>query len=212
MASFAQLSIFDRIINLPELTVKDYQFIDGFGVVIIVEKKEKKATCPHCGKKSDRLHQNYRYLVRDLPLMEQDAYLRVNRRQFKCSRCQKPFTEHFDCIKKTRTYTERLAQKVITEVLESDLKNVAQRNGLSEKEVETILKEKFSDLETEKPKGLKKLGIDEIAWVKGQKNYCAVLVDLQTRKPVDILEKSAPPAPRSPRRKDGASKNSGMFA
>ena len=97
-------------------------------------------------------------------------------------------------------------------MLESDGKNVAQRNGLSEQEVETILKEKFADLKTDKPKQLKKLGIDEIAWVKGHKNYCAVLVDLETRKPVDILEKSAPPAPRSPRRKDGASKNSGMLA
>ena len=189
MASFPQLNIFEQIINLPEFTVKNYRFIDGFGLVLILEKKEKKAICPHCGKKSDKLHQNYRYLVRDLPIMEHDVYLKVNRRQFKCSYCKKPFTEHFGSIKKTRTYTERLAEKIIAEVVESDVKNVAQRNGLSEKEVETILKEKFSDLETEKPKGLKKLGIDEIAWVKGQKNYCAVLVDLETRKPVDILEK-----------------------
>ncbi len=97
--------------------------------------------------------------------------------------------EKFDFVEKTRTYTKRLAEKVIREVIESDLKNVAERNGLSEKEVETILKEKFSDLKTEKPKGLKKLGIDEIAWVKGHKKYCAVLVDLETRKTVDILDK-----------------------
>ncbi len=64
---------------------------------------------------------------------------------------------------KTRTYTSRLAQKVIREVIESDIKNVAERNGLSENEVATILKEKFSDLKTDKPTGLKKLGIDEIA-------------------------------------------------
>ncbi len=194
MASFPQLNIFEQIINLPEFTVKNYRFIDGFGLVRILEKKEKKAICPHCGRKSDKLHQNYRYLVRDLPMMEPDVYLRVNRRQFKCSHCQKPFTEHFDSIRKTRTYTERLSEKIITEVIESDLKNVAQRNGLSEKEVETILKEKFAELKIDKPKQLKKLGIDEIPWVKGHKNYCAVLVDLETRKPVDILEKSAPPA------------------
>ena len=203
------------------------------GRLLIVEKK---STCPNCGSLSERLHQNYRYLVRDLPMMQQDVYLRVNRRQFKCDhevpasqiaqrllkadhavlpsadRCQKPFCEELNFVKKTRTYTERLAQKVITEVVESDLQNVAQRNGLSEKEVETILKEKFAEFKTDKPRGLKKLGIDEIAWVKGHKNYCAVLVDLETRRPVDILEKSAPPAPRSPRRKDGASKNSGMLA
>ncbi len=114
MASFPQLNLFKQIINLPEFTVKNYRFIDGFGLVLILENKEKKATCPHCGKNSDKLHQNYRYKGRDLPLMEHDVYLRVNRRQFKCSPCQKPFTEHFDCLKKTRTYTERLAEKIIT--------------------------------------------------------------------------------------------------
>ena len=80
MASFPQLNIFEQIINLPEFKVKNYRFIEGFGLVLIVEKKEKKAGCPNCGKKSDKLHQNYRYLVRDLPIIEHDVYLRVNRR------------------------------------------------------------------------------------------------------------------------------------
>ena len=189
MASFAELNIFNQIIKLPELKVKDYQFIEGFGVVLTVENIEKKAHCPRCGQKSDRLHQNHEYLVRDLPQAEHQVYLKVNRRQLKCAHCKKPFSEKFDLVEKTRTYTKRLAEKVIREVIESDVKNVAERNGLSEKEVETILKEKFADLKTQKPLGLKKLGIDEIAWVKGHKNYCAVLVDLETRKPVDILEK-----------------------
>lgn len=189
MASFPELNIFNQIIKLAELKVKDYQFIEGFGLVLMVENIEKKARCPRCGKKSDRLHQNHEYLVRDLPQSEHQVYLKVNRRQLKCDRCKKPFSEEFDFVEKTRTYTKRLAEKVVREVIESDIKNVAPRNGLSEKEVETILKEKFSDLKIEKPLGLKKLGIDEIAWVKGHKNYCAVLVDLETRKPVDILEK-----------------------
>ena len=127
--------------------------------------------------------------MRDLPHAEHQVYLKVNRRQLKCARCKKPFSEKFDFVDKTRTYTSRLAQKVIREVIESDIKNVAERNGLSENEVATILKEEFSDLNTDKPTGLKKLGIDEIAYVKGHKNYCAVLVDLETRLPIDILEK-----------------------
>ncbi|CCI33747.1 transposase (fragment) [Microcystis sp. T1-4] len=36
---------------------------------------------------------------------------------------------------------------------------------------------------------LKRLGSDEIALVKGQKNYCAVLVNLDTGKLIAILEK-----------------------
>jgi transposase len=39
----------------------------------------------------------------------------------------------------------------------------------------------------EKPKDLKKLGLDEIALVKGQGNYCAVLVDLERHKLIGLL-------------------------
>ncbi|WP_146029127.1 transposase, partial [Cylindrospermopsis raciborskii] len=37
-------------------------------------------------------------------------------------------------------------------------------------------------------RGVKRLGIDEIALVKGQGNYLAVLVDLDTRKPIEIVK------------------------
>jgi len=93
MPSFAELNIFNQIIKLPEVKVKDYQFIDGFGLVLTLEKIDKKTACPRCGKKSYRLHQNHEYLVRDLPHAEHDVFLRVNRRQLKCDRCQKPFSE-----------------------------------------------------------------------------------------------------------------------
>ncbi len=156
MVSFAELSVFDLIIKLPEFKVKDYEFIDGFGLVLVVESIEKKATCPRCGQTSARLHQNHERLVRDLPHAEHDVYLKINRRQLKCSHCKKHFSEEFNCLRKTRNYTKRLADKVIAEVIETDLKNVAERNGLSKKEVEIIFKEKFADLETEKPQGIKK--------------------------------------------------------
>ncbi len=147
----------------------------------LVSPRSLRARCNADWQASpDRLQQNHEYLVRDLPQSEHQVYLKVNRRQLKCELLRKkPFSEQFDFVEKTRTYTKRLAEKVVREVIESDIKNVPKRNGLSEKEVETILKEKFSDLKTEKPQGLKKLGIDEIALVKGHKNSCAVLVDLE---------------------------------
>ena len=60
---------------------------------------------------------------------------------------------------------------------------------MSEQEVETILKEIGADLTKRKPENLKRLGIDEIALVKGQKNYCAVLVDLDKKQLITILPK-----------------------
>ena len=84
-------------------------------------------------------------------------------------------------VKKTRTYTERLKKNILSELLESDIKNVAQRNGVSEQEIETMLKEWVKELTGQKPSGLKRLKIDEISLFKGQKSYCVVLVDIDKK-------------------------------
>jgi transposase len=60
---------------------------------------------------------------------------------------------------------------------------------VSEQEIETMLKDLGEDLMTAKPKDLKKLGIDEIAMIKGQGNYYAVLVNIDTGKIIGLVEK-----------------------
>lgn len=51
------------------------------------------------------------------------------------------------------------------------------------------LKDLGQDLSIEKPANLTKLGIDEIAVVKGQRNYYVILVDLEKRKVVGLVDK-----------------------
>ena len=188
MASNPQLHLMTKLLNIEGVTVKSYQIIENIGITIYLDNNNKKAICPDCGKKTDKLHQNHYYVVRDLPFGEQKVYLQVNRRQMRCEGCPKKISEDLEFVKKTRTYTERLKKKILSELLESDVKNVAQRNGVSEQEIETMLKEWGKELSGQKPSGLKRLGIDEIALVKGQKNYCVVLVDLDKKIIVGMLK------------------------
>nr|WP_258001349.1 transposase family protein [Fischerella thermalis] len=58
-----------------------------------MESNAQESVCPRCGTKSQRLHQNHRYIVKDLCCGEQQVFLEINRRQFKCSKCKKPFSE-----------------------------------------------------------------------------------------------------------------------
>jgi transposase len=90
---------------------------------------------------------------------------------------------------KKRTYTERFRKKIVEEVLNSDIRNTGERNKVSEQEIETMLKDIGEELMKIKPKGLKRLGIDEIAMIKGQGNYYAVLVDIDLGKMIGIVEK-----------------------
>jgi len=56
-----------EILNLDS-KVNSYRQHEGIGIILQVELLKKESTCPRCGKKSHRLHQNHRYLVKDLPL------------------------------------------------------------------------------------------------------------------------------------------------
>ncbi|WP_013334870.1 ISL3 family transposase [Gloeothece verrucosa] len=187
MPSPAQLKLIQNFLNLPNIKVIDYTRQENVGMIIQVLANHKAAICPRCKTKSEKLHQNHSFLVRDLPFSNQEVYLKVTRRQFKCQKCQKPFSEEIDFIKTRRSYTKRLAAQIVEQVLNSNIKTVAEQNNLSQDIVERMLKDIASEKLKEKPKNLKKLGIDEIALVKGHGNYCAVLIDLEQGKLIGML-------------------------
>ena len=190
MASNAELHLIERFLKLSGMKVIDYRIIEDIGIFLSLKNTKKQTNCPRCGKKTEfLLHQNNFVTIRDLPLGEQSLYLKVNRRLLRCSHCQKKFSENLGFVRKRRNYTIRFAQKIIKEVLNSDIQNVAKRNDVSEQEIETMLKDLGEELIQQKPVDLNKLGIDEIAVVKGQKNYYVVLVDLEKRKVVGLIEK-----------------------
>jgi transposase len=189
MPSNPQLKLMTELLHLEGVVVTNYQIITDIGIVLHLENMSREAECIYCGKKTGKLHQNNQLTIRDLPFGEQALYLRINRRQMRCERCGKKFTEELNYISKKRTYTDRFRKKIVAEVLNSDLKNTAERNEISEQEIETMLKDLGEDLITAKPKDLKKLGIDEIAMIKGQGNYYAVLVNIDTGKIIGLVEK-----------------------
>lgn len=128
-------------------------------------------------------------LFKKVQLSSYDVFLLVNRRQFRCKKCHKVFSEELSFVKKRRTYTKRLAEKVIKEVLATDVINAGERNRMTPAEINTILKDLEADCLEEKPQDLKKLGINEITQLKRGKNYVAVLVDIEKRKPIALLKK-----------------------
>lgn len=82
-----------------------------------------------------------------------------------------------------------MAQKIIKEVLENDLHSVAKKGAVTTEQIERMLNDASdSSLSNFKPSGLKRLGLDEIALLKGKGNYCAGLIDLDKSELMAILE------------------------
>ncbi len=121
-----------ELLGLADIDVESYEETEE-GLILSVEAHEESAMCPRCGSVSHHLHQNHGYLVRDLPISHyRKTWLRVNRRQFKCATCGKPFSEVLDFVGARRRYTDRYAQVIVGQVIHSDIANVARHHGLSE--------------------------------------------------------------------------------
>ncbi|NES80949.1 MAG: transposase, partial [Moorea sp. SIO2B7] len=127
-------------------------------------------------------------MIKDIPWGELEVYLRVNRRQFKCDNCNKPFSEELDFVNKRQKPTERSAHFITEQVLNSDLSSVAERNNLTESQVESIINFMSQKILPINIKSLKRLGRDEISLVKGQGKFIIVLVDLDTRKLIGLVK------------------------
>ncbi len=120
--------VMTNLLNLPGVIVeKSIQLEDR--LILFVTSKNKTAVCTRCGQISRRLHQNKRYLVKDLPLGNSEVILSVNRRRFKCEKCCKPFSEKLDCVPTKKSFTHRYAQSVSHQVVHSDINNVLHNNS-----------------------------------------------------------------------------------
>jgi transposase len=178
--------IMTKLLGIPGVVVEDSQEIDKI-LILTVKASTKKARCPRCGEVSHRLHQNKYHLVKDLPMSNQEVILKVNRRQFKCDNCQKPFSEELEFVGKKKNFTKRYAEKITEQVINSDVKNVAKNNGLTEEEVWSMVKFIGQLVKPVNLKKLKKLGIDEISLAKGQGKFIVVLVDLEEHKLIGLV-------------------------
>ncbi len=176
-----------KLLSLAGVSVKSQKQLENT-LILEVESNSKKAVCPRCNKSSSRLHQNHYSLIKDIPWGKTEVFLRVNRRQFKCEKCGKPFSEELDFVKKRKKYTDRYARHITEQVVNSDLKSVAKRNNLTESEVESMINQISQIIFPINIKNLKRLGIDEISLVKGQGKFIIVLVDLDTGKLIGLVK------------------------
>lgn len=179
-------NFFTKILALPGISVEDSLEIDKT-IILTIKASTKKAVCPRCGRVSHRLHQNKYHLVKDLPISGQEVVLKVNRRQFKCDNCQKPFSEKLNFVAERKSFTKRYAEKITEQVIHSDIKNVAVNNGLTDEQVWSMVRFMANSINPINLENLKRLGIDEISLVKGQGKFIVVLVDLEEHKLIRLV-------------------------
>ncbi|UFS71456.1 ISL3 family transposase [Geomonas sp. RF6] len=149
--------------------------------IVLVPRFQEKLLCPSCGKRCTGVHDTSVRLIRDLPILDAQTYLRVRRRRLWCPRCG-PVLEALPWLEKYARVTARLAESVAKLCCVLPIKQVAEFYGLSWDQVKEIDKRSLqngfgsvdlSDVEV--------IGMDEFALRKGH-DYATVIVEPHRRK------------------------------
>jgi transposase len=100
MPSNSLLHFLTQIVNFEGFKATNYHFITDHELLIELKNQANRATCPHCHKTTEHIHQSHFFRVRDIPISSCDVFLLVNRRQFRCKKCHQVFSEELNFVKK----------------------------------------------------------------------------------------------------------------
>lgn len=140
----------DGLLNLPAITIERCIKNDR-KTILKVGFLTDYATCPHCQKSTDELHQIRTILIRDLPISGQLIELEIPRRQYYCKNCQKYFTEQLCFVDEGRRYTQRYEEYIYHRVQVTTVEQVKREEELSWDQIQGIFNHKRSQVK--KPHG-----------------------------------------------------------
>jgi transposase len=179
---------FTELLGFPEMIVTKIE-IDKRKIRLDIESNLSDKHCPCCLKKCNIVNQHQVREIRDLSILGKEVYLRVLSRQFICKICNRYFYEQFEFVGKNQQMSKRLEAYLYQCCKDSSFKEVAVRENVLWDVLQNIF-EKYSKtvLIYLAKKVVKRIGIDEIAYRKGKKDYATVITDLDTSEVIDVLD------------------------
>ena len=126
-----------KLLNLPDTVVESFdETAEGLRLCVRIDRES--ALCPRCKQSTSEVHQRHPRQIRDLSISGQKVMLDLVRRRFWCARCQLAFFEPVAFVEEYRSYTHRFEEYVFDQVRKVTVTFVAEREGLSWDEIESI--------------------------------------------------------------------------
>ena len=176
-------------LDLPEFRVVEQSWQPSGILRIKVIATRTTASCPHCQRLCEYIHDCRERSKRDISLRGYQVHLIVLKRRFRCTCCCKTFTETDEACGRRRRTTQRWREAIGKQVSKRPVAHVSQEEQIGSRFARSCFGEQAARHLMERGLSLsgegmlptpRYLGIDEYAIEKGHR-YATILCDLEHR-------------------------------
>ena len=166
-------------LDLPDVRVLANRMLEDGTVLIEVESTLQTTQCHRCGCMIDRFHGFDRPIrLRHLPVFGRHVVVEIRPKRYRCPFCEGGPTTTQRCAwyDPNRPHTTAFEQDVLKRLIHSTVADVSRQLDLGVKAVEGIMDQHLAPaVDWTAFTALATLGIDEVALLKGQGHYVAVI-------------------------------------
>lgn len=181
--------IYEAILGLSEFRILSIS-IDLHKIEIECERKIEIRICPSCLSPEVVVNQRYYRHVRDLSISGKEVYLKILVHQYCCKACGRHYSESYESIGDGKQFMHRQS-KWMYEMSEHQCFTAS--GAIMNVDAKTMVRnymEQVVDIvnQPQRYAQVRRLGIDDYAWLKGKGDYVCGLTDLDRGILIDILE------------------------
>jgi transposase len=166
-------------LDIPDVRVLQTDLTQANELILTSESTLESTSCRRCGRTITEPHgTDQPRLLRHLPILGRPVYLRIRPKRFRCPFCDDhpTTTQTLDWYDPTALHTKAYERHLIVQLINSTLTDVTEKEDVSYDALLGILDRwiaKTVDWDALPP--LATLGIDEIALLKGHRDFVAVI-------------------------------------
>ena len=159
-------------------------------IIITIESRREGTQCRVCSQeiKEFKGHDD-EVCMRHLSILGQPVYLRLRPKRYRCNCSHKPSTtQRFDWCEPKSPHTKAYDKHLLLQLVNSTIEDVHQKEKVGYDAVKGALKRRVkAAVDWAEYESLAVIGIDEIALLKGRKDYAASITTRQKHGQVGIL-------------------------
>jgi transposase len=166
-------------LDIPDVRVLQTDLTNAGEFILTVESTLTSTTCRRCGRTITEQHgTDQPRLLRHLPILGRPVYLRIRPKRFRCPFCDDhpTTTQQLDWYEPTALHTKAYERHLIVQLIGSTLTDVGEKEDVSYDALLGILDRWIAkSVDWDALPAFATLGIDEIALLKGHRDFVAVI-------------------------------------